>query len=76
MRAHEAKILDTVIFEGPPLIQQKLWPRHCVQNSWGAEFHPDLKVRMQFRKYRLRLQFSNQKKTTGGGLGCHGVQGQ
>jgi nicotinamidase/pyrazinamidase len=20
------------------------WPVHCVQNSWGAEFHPDLKL--------------------------------
>jgi nicotinamidase/pyrazinamidase len=20
------------------------WPIHCVQNSWGAEFHPDLKL--------------------------------
>jgi nicotinamidase/pyrazinamidase len=21
-----------------------LWPVHCVQDSWGAEFHPDLRV--------------------------------
>src|SRR3990172_1677435 len=21
-----------------------LWPAHCVQQTWGAEFHPDLKV--------------------------------
>ncbi|HXF56047.1 MAG TPA: isochorismatase family protein [Actinomycetota bacterium] len=21
-----------------------IWPVHCVQNTWGAEFHPDLKV--------------------------------
>lgn len=20
------------------------WPRHCVKNTWGAEFHPDLQV--------------------------------
>jgi nicotinamidase/pyrazinamidase len=23
---------------------QKLWPDHCVQGSWGAEFHPALKL--------------------------------
>lgn len=21
-----------------------IWPEHCVQNTWGAKFHPDLKV--------------------------------
>src|SRR5438105_182362 len=21
-----------------------IWPVHCVQNSWGAEFHPDLRI--------------------------------
>ncbi|GFQ88567.1 nicotinamidase [Trichonephila clavata] len=40
----EAKIFDTVIFEGPPPIEQKLWPRHCVQNSWGSELHSELKI--------------------------------
>lgn len=25
-------------------IEQVLWPDHCVQNSEGAEFHPDLKT--------------------------------
>ncbi|XP_071449344.1 uncharacterized protein Naam [Hetaerina americana] len=40
----EAKMFDTVVFEGPPQIRQKLWPRHCVQESWGAELHKDLKV--------------------------------
>jgi exosome complex component RRP4 len=37
--------MDTVVFEGPPMTEQKLWPRHCVQQSWGAELHKDLKVR-------------------------------
>ncbi|XP_033742330.1 nicotinamidase-like [Pecten maximus] len=37
------KVLDTVVFEGPPVTEQKLWPSHCVQGSWGAEIHPDLK---------------------------------
>ncbi|XP_067124385.1 nicotinamidase isoform X1 [Centruroides vittatus] len=40
----KAKTFDTVIFEGTPKIEQKLWPKHCVQNTWGAEFHPDLKI--------------------------------
>ena len=35
---------DTVVFEGPPKTEQTLWPRHCVQESWGAELHKDLKV--------------------------------
>lgn len=25
-------------------MKQRLWPRHCVQDSWGAELHKDLKV--------------------------------
>lgn len=24
--------------------EQTLWPDHCVQGTWGAEFHPDLKL--------------------------------
>ncbi len=34
-------------------IDQKLWPVHCVQNSKGAEFHPDLnseRIEAIFRK--------------------------
>ncbi len=27
-----------------PSMEQTLWPRHCVQNSTGAELHPDLKI--------------------------------
>lgn len=42
--AENAKVYDTVTFEGPPLMKQRLWPRHCVQDSWGAELHKDLKV--------------------------------
>uniref|UniRef100_T1JPC2 nicotinamidase n=1 Tax=Strigamia maritima TaxID=126957 RepID=T1JPC2_STRMM len=40
----DAKVLDTVIFEGPPVNEQILWPAHCIQGSWGAKLHPDLKV--------------------------------
>ena len=25
-------------------MEQVLWPAHCVQDSWGAELHKDLKV--------------------------------
>ncbi|KAJ4428105.1 hypothetical protein ANN_24119 [Periplaneta americana] len=42
--AADAKTYDTVIFEGPPPMKQRLWPRHCVQDSWGAELHKDLKI--------------------------------
>ncbi|XP_075226775.1 nicotinamide amidase isoform X2 [Lycorma delicatula] len=42
--AEEAQLYDTVVFEGPPLMKQRLWPRHCVQDSWGAELHKELKV--------------------------------
>ncbi|KAG8199853.1 hypothetical protein JTE90_015848 [Oedothorax gibbosus] len=40
----EAKIFDTVVFEGPPPIEQKLWPAHCVQGSWGSELHSELTI--------------------------------
>ncbi|RWS22813.1 pyrazinamidase/nicotinamidase-like protein [Leptotrombidium deliense] len=38
------KTFDTVVFEGPPETKQRLWPRHCVQNTEGAALHPDLIV--------------------------------
>lgn len=40
----KASVYDTVVFEGPPMTEQTLWPRHCVQDTWGAELHKDLKV--------------------------------
>lgn len=39
--------LEVVTFEGPPLTKQKLWPKHCVENSWGSKLHPDLLVRQE-----------------------------
>lgn len=42
---NETKLYDTVIFEGPPQMKQKLWPTHCVQQSWGSEIHCDLKIK-------------------------------
>ncbi|AVR44940.1 bifunctional nicotinamidase/pyrazinamidase [Christiangramia fulva] len=39
---HEGKEpFDQIDLDG---IDQVLWPDHCVQNSKGAEFHPDLKT--------------------------------
>jgi nicotinamidase/pyrazinamidase len=31
-------------FSTIPAFTDKSWPAHCVQNTWGAEFHPDLRV--------------------------------
>lgn len=45
--ADMAQVYDTVIFAGPPPMKQRLWPRHCVQDSWGAELHKDLKIAEQ-----------------------------
>jgi len=38
-----ANLFDTVLFDEGKT-EQKLWPVHCVQNSWGAELHPNLKI--------------------------------
>lgn len=46
--ADNAQVYDTVVFAGPPPMKQKLWPRHCVQDSWGSELHKDLKVSGSF----------------------------
>ncbi|CAG2181692.1 unnamed protein product [Oppiella nova] len=37
-------LYDTVVFEGPPQTPQKLWPTHCVQQTWGSQLHPHLNV--------------------------------
>lgn len=48
----EAQVYDTVIFENEnedcKPMEQKLWPRHCVQKTWGAELHEDLKVTISY----------------------------
>ena len=41
---NQVKEYDTVVFEGPPMTEQVLWAEHCVQGTWGAELHKDLKV--------------------------------
>lgn len=47
--AENAKLMDTVRFASKSCeggyYEQKLWPRHCVQGTWGAELHADLKVK-------------------------------
>lgn len=49
--SHEGKKpFDQIDLDG---IDQVLWPDHCVQNTKGAEFHPDLetsKIEAIFRK--------------------------
>lgn len=42
--ADKAQLYDTVIFDGDPPMTQRMWPRHCVQNTWGSELYKDLKV--------------------------------
>ncbi|XP_046747233.1 nicotinamidase-like [Diprion similis] len=39
----EAKLFDTVVFRDPYL-EQRLWPKHCVIDSWGAQLHKDLVI--------------------------------
>lgn len=39
----KAKPFDTVLFS-EPRVEQKLWPKHCVRNTWGAELHRDLVI--------------------------------
>ena len=41
----KANVFDLVVFEGPPKTEQILWPAHCRQESWGAEFHKDLIIK-------------------------------
>jgi len=56
---------------------QTLWPDHCVQGTWGAEFHPVLKVtkaelilRKGFRKeIDSYSAFFENDRTTATGLG-------
>ena len=48
--AEVSKVFDVVVYEQTPTIKQVLWPTHCEQNTWGAEFHKDLKVGVTFNK--------------------------
>lgn len=42
-KTRKLRPFDIVRFERPDTIQV-LYPAHCVQGSWGAQFHPDMKV--------------------------------
>lgn len=33
-----------MIYDEYPDIEQKLWPAHCIQGSFGSQLHPDLTV--------------------------------
>ncbi|OQV17530.1 putative Pyrazinamidase/nicotinamidase [Hypsibius exemplaris] len=46
VQPHDCKPFDIVVIrdDDNSLFEQALFPAHCVQNSFGAEFHPDLKV--------------------------------
>lgn len=44
INADSAKVYDTVEFDLSTGSEQKLWPKHCVQDTWGSELHPDLKI--------------------------------
>ena len=43
IKKEDAKLFDIVIFEESRL-EQKLWPTHCIIDSWGAQLHKDLKI--------------------------------
>ena len=42
--------VDQVTFSGPPRTEQILWPRHCVQQTWGAQLHQNLKLHDNARR--------------------------
>ena len=52
--AGRTKVGDVVVFTGPPKTEQKLWPAHCIQESWGSEFHKDLIVSLTFSNTLLQ----------------------
>lgn len=41
---HNKNVFDTVMLNG---IQQTLWPDHCVQDTEGAEIHPDIDLKIK-----------------------------
>ncbi|XP_076763086.1 nicotinamidase isoform X2 [Xylocopa sonorina] len=46
-----AKLFDKVMF-ADPCVEQILWPKHCVMNSWGAALHKDLIVALDSEQVR------------------------
>ena len=49
---------------GPPRTEQILWPRHCVQRTWGAELHPKLKVKKKSSRNKDDLTKTKMIKKT------------
>lgn len=48
----EVNVFDVVTFEAHgkiPKMEQIMWPRHCVQETWGSELHKNLKVHSKAR---------------------------
>ena len=42
---NQVKPFDTVIFDGCPPLEQKLWPTHCISETWGSRLHFDLLIK-------------------------------
>jgi nicotinamidase/pyrazinamidase len=70
-------VLENRNQQGIGVVEQVLWPDHCVQGTWGAEFHDALDlnpVSFIVRKGRTELidsysAFFENDKTTSTGLG-------
>ena len=58
----EKKDLLTPDHLGPPRTEQILWPRHCVQRTWGAELHPRLKVATNARFPSEPIQTNSKRQ--------------
>ena len=54
VNAEDAKVFDNVIYEGEKIMEQVMWPPHCIQHSEGAKLHKDLKVRLQYIFEKLK----------------------
>ncbi|KZC13468.1 Pyrazinamidase/nicotinamidase, partial [Dufourea novaeangliae] len=49
-----AKLFDTVIF-AEPYLEQILWPKHCVMDTWGSRLHKDLVIAPDSKQLRKGL---------------------
>lgn len=47
----KAKLFDTVLFLEPKL-EQRLWPVHCIINSWGSQLHERLFIAPDSKQVR------------------------
>merc|ERR1712080_578568 len=48
----KSNVFDVIVFEahdGIPKMEQVMWPRHCVQETWGSELHKNLKIHSKAR---------------------------